>query len=76
VYCNPPWSLAVQCVEHIRTCHAKSPMITEVVIVLLYWPQINAATNGLRLLRQIPANTLVFTKPSPLGKRPTAVKVP
>ena len=28
VYCNPPWSLAIQCVEHIRTCHAKSPLNT------------------------------------------------
>ena len=44
---NPPWSLAIQCVEHIRTCHAKSPMNTKVVIVLLDWPQFNAATTGL-----------------------------
>ena len=36
VYCRPPWSLAVQCVEHIRTCHDKSPMNTKVVIVLPY----------------------------------------
>jgi hypothetical protein len=34
VYCNPPWSFAVQCVEHIRTCHAKSSMNTKDVIVL------------------------------------------
>ena len=34
VYCNPPWYLAVQCIEHIRTCHDKSPMNTKVVIVL------------------------------------------
>jgi hypothetical protein len=25
VYCDPPRSLALQCVEHIRTCNAKSP---------------------------------------------------
>jgi hypothetical protein len=53
VYCNPPWSLAVRRVEHMRTCHAKSPMNTKVVIVLLDWPQFNAATTGLKLLRQI-----------------------
>ena len=23
VYCNPSWPLAIQCVERIRTCHAK-----------------------------------------------------
>jgi hypothetical protein len=76
VYCNPPWSLAVQCVEHIRTCHAKSPLNTKALIVLPNWPQFNAATSELRLLRQVPINTLVFTKPSPLGKRHTVVKVP
>ena len=34
VNCNRPWSLAVQCVEHIRTSHAKSLMNTKAVIVL------------------------------------------
>jgi hypothetical protein len=76
VYCNPPWSLAVQCVEHIRTCHAKSPLNTKALIVLRILPQFNATTTGLRLLRQVPIDTLVFTKPSPLGKRHTIIKVP
>jgi len=58
VYCNPPWSLAVQCVEHIRTCHAKSPLNTKALIVLPNRPQFNASTNGLRLLRQVPIDTL------------------
>ena len=34
VFCNPPWSLVVQCVDHLRKCHAKSPSNTKVVIVL------------------------------------------
>ena len=68
VYCNPPSSLAVQCGEHIRTCHAESPMNTKVVIILPNWPQFNATTIGLRLLRQVPIDTPVFTKASPLGK--------
>ena len=34
VFCNPPWSLAVQCVEHLRKCHAKSPSNTKAVIAL------------------------------------------
>jgi len=76
VYCNPHWSLAVRCVEHIRTCHAKSSINTKVVIVLLYWPQFNEATTGLRLLSQILTDTLVFTKSSPLKKRNNVVKVP
>ena len=56
VHCNPPWSLVVQCVEHIRTCHAKSPMNTKGVIDL---PQMNATTTGIRLLRQVPIAILV-----------------
>ncbi len=51
-------------------------MSTKVVIVLPDWPQFNAATTGLTFLRQVQTNTLVFTKPSPLGKRHTQVKVP
>jgi len=42
---------AVQCVEHIRICRAKSPMNNKVVVVLPYWPQFNAITTGLKLLR-------------------------
>ena len=57
VYCNPPWSLAVQCVEHIRTCHAKSPLNTKALIVLRNLPQFNATTTGLKLLRQVPNYT-------------------
>jgi hypothetical protein len=76
LYCNPYWSLAAQCVEHIRTCHAKSPMHTKAVIALLDWPQFNAATTGHKLLRQIQTNILVFTKLSSLGNRHTLVKVP
>ena len=44
VYCNPPWYLAVQCVEHIRNCHAKFPLNTKALIVLPNWPQFDATT--------------------------------
>ncbi len=44
VYCNPPWSLAVQCVDHIRTCHSKSPMNTKAAVVLPNWPQFKSVT--------------------------------
>ena len=76
MYCNPPWSLAIQYVEHVSTFHAKSPINTKVVIVLQDWPQFNASSTGLRLLCQVPTDTHVFTKPSPLGKRHTVGKVP
>jgi hypothetical protein len=76
VYCNPPWSLEVQCVDHIRTCHSKSPMNTKAVVVLPDWPQFKSVTTGLRLLRQVPIETHVFTKPSPSGKRHSIVKIP
>jgi hypothetical protein len=48
---------------------------TKALIVLPNWPQFNASTIGLRLLRQVPIDTPVFTKPSPLGKRHIVVKV-
>ena len=51
-------------------------MNTKVVIVLPDWPEFDTITIGLRLLRQIPTDTLVFTKPSSLGKRHIVVKVP
>jgi hypothetical protein len=51
-------------------------MNTKSFIALPDWPQFNAATTGLKLLRQIQTNTHVFAKPSPLGKRNTLVKVP
>jgi hypothetical protein len=76
VHCNPPWSLALHFVEQIRTCHAKSPMNTKGVIVLPDWPHFNAATIGLRLLRQVLTDFSLFIKPSPLGKRHTIVKIP
>ena len=54
VYCNPLWFLTIQCVEHLRTCHAKSPLNTKAFIVLPDWPQFSAATTGLRLFSSSP----------------------
>jgi hypothetical protein len=51
-------------------------MNTKVVIVLPDWPQFNATTTGLRLSRQVPTDTHVFTLPSPFEKRYTFVKAP
>ncbi len=51
-------------------------MNTKSVIILPNWPQFNATTIGLTLLRQVSADTPMFTKPSPLGKKYIVVKVP
>ena len=34
IYCNPPWSLAIKCAEHLRACHFMSPLDTKAIIVL------------------------------------------
>jgi hypothetical protein len=50
VYCNPPWLLAIQCVEHLRAaCHSRSPLTTRAVIVLPDWPMLKAITKELKL---------------------------
>jgi hypothetical protein len=51
-------------------------MNTKIVIALPDKPQFNAAITGLRLLRQVPLDIPVFTKPSPLEKKHNVVKVP
>ena len=76
VFCNPPWSLVVQCVGHLRKCHAKSATNTKAIIVLPEWPQFKSVTTVLKLSEQIPIGNPVFTKPSPLGIRHQLVKVP
>ncbi len=48
VYCNPLWSLAIQCVEHLRACHSRAPLDTRVVIVLPDWPKFKAVTKELK----------------------------
>ncbi len=47
VYCNPPWSLAAQCAEHLRACHSRSPLETRAIIGLPDWPKFKALTKEL-----------------------------
>jgi hypothetical protein len=54
VYCNPPWSLATQCVKHLRACHSRSPLETRAAIVLPYWPKFKTLTKELKLIKQLP----------------------
>ena len=44
LYCNPPWSLAIDYVEHLRAFPSKSPMDTRTVVVRTDWPKSKAIT--------------------------------
>ena len=55
--------------EDLRKGHAKSQTNTKALIVLPEWPRFKFVTTGLKFLEQIPIDTPVFTKPSPLGIR-------
>jgi hypothetical protein len=67
IYCNPPWSLAIKCVEHLRSCHSKSPLDTKAVIVLPDWPKFKAVTKELKLIKQLPKGEMVFMRTTPSG---------
>jgi len=54
VYCNPPWSLVVQYVEHLRACHSRSPLDTKAVIILSDWPKFKTIAKELILIKHLP----------------------
>jgi len=62
IYYNPPWSLVIQCVEHLRACHSRTPLDTRVVILLLDWPKFKALTKELKLIQQLPKGEMVFMR--------------
>ena len=55
-------SLVVQCVEHLRTWHAKSPMNAKAVFDLTEWPHVKSIKDDLKLLMQIPIDGLLLRK--------------
>jgi hypothetical protein len=65
IYCNPPWSLAIKCVEHLRASHSKSPLDTKAVIALPDRPKFKVVTRELTLIKQLPKGKKVFMKTSP-----------
>jgi hypothetical protein len=65
IYCTPPWSLAIKCVEHLRACHSKSPVDTKGVIILPNWPKFREVTNELKLIKQLPEGEKVFMMTTP-----------
>jgi hypothetical protein len=65
IYCNPPWSLAIKCVEHLRACHSKSPLDTKAIIALSYWAKFKAITEELKLIMQPPKWENVFMRTTP-----------
>ena len=67
IYCNPSWSLAIKCVEHLHACHSRSPLETRAVIVLPYWPKFKVLTKELKLIKRLPKGEKVFMRTSPTG---------
>ena len=63
IYCNPPWSLAVACVQQLRSCHAKAHVDTKAVVVLPNWLVYKVITKELKLLRQISIGENLFSRP-------------
>jgi hypothetical protein len=53
VYFNPPWSIAIQCVEYLRACHSRSPLETRSVVALPDWPKFKAIAKELKLIKQL-----------------------
>ena len=64
IYCSPPWSLAIQCVEHLRACDSRSPLDSRAVIVLPYWPKFEAITKELKLIKRLPKGEMAFMRTS------------
>ena len=61
VYCHAPWSLVVQCVEHVCARYAEFSMNTKPVYVLPgWWPRFISATADLKLLRKISSVRLLL----------------
>jgi len=65
IYCNPPWSLAITCVEHLRACHSKSLLDTKAIIILPDWPKFKAVTKELKLIKRLPKVEKVFMRTTP-----------
>jgi hypothetical protein len=61
VFCNLPWPLVVQYVEHLRMCHAKYPTSTKAIIVLTKWPQFKFVTTVLKMVEK----TSIYTPSLP-----------
>jgi hypothetical protein len=62
---NPPLSLAIQCVEHLRACHSRSPFDTRAIVVLPDWPKFKAITKELKFIKRLPKGERVFIRTSP-----------
>ena len=61
IYCNPPWSLAIECVEHLHACHLKLPLNTRAAIVPPGWPKLKTITKDLKSIKQLPKGEKVLT---------------
>jgi hypothetical protein len=66
-YDSPPWSVAINCVEHLRACHSKSRLDTKAVNILPNWSKFKAVTKELKLIKQLPKGEKVFMRTTPTG---------
>ena len=66
IYCNPPWALAMKCVDHLRACKSKSPLDNNACIVLPNWPKFEAVTKELKFIKQLPKGEKVFMRTTPI----------
>jgi len=75
IYGNPPWSLAIKCVEHLSACHSKSSLDTKAITVLPYWPKFKEVTKELKLIKQLPKveNVFMMTTPTCSYKSPDLI---
>ena len=64
VYCNPPWSIAIQCVEHLRACHSRSPLDTRTFVILPDRPKFKTIINKLKLIKRLHKGEKVFMRTS------------
>jgi hypothetical protein len=62
VYCQSPWDLFVQYIEHLCTCYAESQITTKAVYGLSEWPQFMYVIVDLKLLRKISTVRLFLKK--------------
>jgi len=64
VFINPPWDLVDQILRHLNECRKKDVVNTRAVLVLP-WDKFKHLTKGMKLLKEYPAGTPLFTSSPP-----------
>ena len=64
---NPPFDNIPKIIAHYKQCKIASPQNTSGVFVLPDWRGVTELCKGMRLLKQYPVGTRLFTAPNPTG---------